>query len=837
MAQIDRFMIAPIKSGLQTDLKSWIIPDDAFESLTDCYVFRGRVRKRFGAQLMNQSVAGDISQLYSRLRINIGNTPGPLNIPGTATQLAIGQAFSVGNDIFTIYQLGAAALTLSTNVAATATINSVANPNTVTFTGEPGGTAVYYYPATPVMGFVTYESDMLNDEPVFAFDQQFAYQYTAGAWQRLAAENQPGAATWTGNNSQFMWGYTYRGIFNSNYYLFVTNFNFPTANPVNTNNDYQRYWDGTAWNFFYPVLNGTFRLISSRLIVPFKNRLICLNTVENNEGVSVGTTTVTTGNFTTVIGGYAYTPGQTFVVGSVVYTIISDTGGAQPMLVTVINSQKQPPTATFDVSTGTIVITGNGYDPIPTIVYYLANPTPTSSTAIQHVNRCRFSQAGNPVNANSWLDTLGTRGGFIDAPTKEQIVSCEFLKDRLIVYFERSTWELVYYGNDVQPFRWQQLNTELGAEATFSTVPFDKVVLGIGNVGVHACNGSNVERVDDKIPDQVFEIENSNNGVYRVYGIRDYYVEMVYWTFPSDSLGTTFPNRVLVYNYKTGSWAFNIDSITAFGYYQQQSTTTWATSMFTWEESYTLWRSGTLQSNFRQVIAGNQEGFTFVVLPDSSVNSASLQITNISISGATITLTVINHNLNSSNTVLDYIYVEYCEGITGLNDEIYSIYAFPDSNTITIIVPGVSGIYTGGGTITRVSNIDIKTKQYNFYVQDGRNAFINKVDFYVDNSITGQVTVDYSVSASTESLIEQGTDTGSFLGTGALETGPYVTQPIRQEITQARLWHPIYPLAEGEVIQLHIYMNNEQMLDPFIVWADFQMHAMTFYTSPTGRLQ
>ena len=29
MAQTDRFMIAPINTGMQTDLKPWLIPDEA----------------------------------------------------------------------------------------------------------------------------------------------------------------------------------------------------------------------------------------------------------------------------------------------------------------------------------------------------------------------------------------------------------------------------------------------------------------------------------------------------------------------------------------------------------------------------------------------------------------------------------------------------------------------------------------------------------------------------------------------------------------------------------------------------------------------------------------
>src|SRR5207247_7694475 len=104
------------------------------------------------------------------------------------------------------------------------------------------------------------------------------------------------------------------------------------------------------------------------------------------------------------------------------------------------------------------------------------------------------------------------KGDSIDAPTSEAIVTALILKDRLIVYFERSTWELVYTGNQVIPFDWQTINIELGAESTQSVVPFDSVILGVGDVGIHSCNGGNVARIDDKIPDEILQVNNSHSG-------------------------------------------------------------------------------------------------------------------------------------------------------------------------------------------------------------------------------------------------------------------------------------------------------------------------------------
>jgi len=85
---------------------------------------------------------------------------------------------------------------------------------------------------------------------------------------------------------------------------------------------------------------------------------------------------------------------------------------------------------------------------------------------IRYKNRCRYSVFGSPLpDDTAWLQypDPGYKGaGWTDAPTTEAIISVGFIKDRLIVYFETSTYELAATGNGVLPFIWQKLNTEFG---------------------------------------------------------------------------------------------------------------------------------------------------------------------------------------------------------------------------------------------------------------------------------------------------------------------------------------------------------------------------------------
>jgi len=828
MAETNRFYIGMLdaNASLQTNLKSFAIPDNAFAQLINAYVWRGRVKKRFGARLMEGTIVptSGLEQIQSRLKIAIATTDaggnlGAIIVPGSITgSSCIGQAFSVGNNFFTVSNTGTPT-TLLTTGPGTGTYDTTTG--SVILAGSNALTTVYFYPSQSVMGLVTYEQSGINAESTVAFDTQFAYQFGANGWIRL------GTATWTGTNSDFFWGTNYRGIANSDVFLYVTN--YVAADVI-------KYYDGSNWNNMSPIVDNTNRILTTRIIVPFKNRLVFLNTIEKAEGIQFSApniTNATTGNFNQTVAG-AYVLGQQFIVGNTIFTIASNAAGLQNMTVASLPGLTNPPTAQFNFATGNLIITGNNNN-LSLPVYFFDG---SSGSSFTYGNRCRFSLNGDPTLANGWISQQPGLGGFIDAPTAEAIVTAQLLKDRLIVYFESSTWELVYTGNQTLPFIWQKINTELGAESTFSQVPFDKVILGVGNVGIHACNGSNVERIDDKIPDSVFEIHNESAGIKRVAGIRDYFAEMVYWTFPDENQSDIYPfnNNVLVYNYKTGSWAFNDDSITAFGYFQSSGTSQyrWEDVDETWEEADFTWTSPQLQGQFRNVIAGNQEGFVFIVDVNESSNCQALQITNLTYSNVfSATFVSVNHNLR----IGEYVKVENCTGVTGLNNTIVQVTDLIDANTFKIaITAALTGIYSGAGTLTKVTPPDIVTKQYNFYASSGRNAYVSKVDCLVTSTASGQCTVDYYVSSSPVGILQQLSTTTTLPGSSILETSPYTLVPY--EAQQLRLWHPVYLWADGEYIQMRFYLTPAQATNVSIAESFFELHAMIFYATPTSsRLQ
>lgn len=739
----DRFLIAPFDkgSGFQTNFKPWMIPDQAFSTLNNAYVWRGRVRKRYGSRWITNTQDG------TRLRVKLGTAAGNVFngfVPREATvpivTPAVGQLFSVGTSYFTVNIVtpGVDDLLRSDGLVGTATFDTspLAGGGAVSLSNVDN-LDVYYYPALPVMGLLTYDQPASINEVTIAFDTRFAYNYTGSGWERLDS----GDATWEGNNSQLFFGVTWVGDNGSDKVFLVTNFN-------QAETDSMRYLDNNVWYAYAPKITNnppsasTEYLFSARILTVFHNHVIALNTWE-----------------------------------------------------------------------GTALNTQNNFQ-----------------------NRARWTGVESPTNNNplAWRQDIPGHGSGLDAATTEAIVGIEFIQDRLIVYFERSTWELVYTGNAVQPFTWQQINTELGCLSTFSVIPFDKMALGIGEVGVHSCNGIGVERIDVSIPQLVDNISNDNQGAARIYGIRDYTAEMVYWAYPD--LATTsanpFCNKTLLYNYVNGTWATNDDVVTAFGYFQKKTGILWDSTTVKWDDDVP-WNSGSNANIQRVVLAGNQQGFTYIIDQGMTTNAPSLQITDIVFLGNSIAL-LVPYNCIPENS---YIYIQNVTGtgtMEDLNGKIFPVLS-SSQDTMGIFFEDISGVYSGGGTISVVSKIEITTKQYSFYIDKAANSCVNKIDFQVKRTDQGQIGVQIMTSSSPTDITAGAAAAGSLIGNGTLVTSPYDLIPY--EKTADRLVHPFTTSATGSFFQMTLTMTDDQMKSVGVMGSDFQLFSMTIYSTPTYRMQ
>ena len=384
---------------------------------------------------------------------------------------------------------------------------------------------------------------------------------------------------------------------------------------------------------------------------------------------------------------------------------------------------------------------------------------PTMSTYTGAVNffaRCRFSQIGDPTDqTNGWRSDIFGRGGFIDAPTNEAIVSAAFFRNTLIVFFEYSTWQLRYIGEYGLPFIFERISSDFGAVSAYSPVVFDQGVMAVSDRGIIQAAANGVTRLDDQIPEQVFSFEIQNNAPNFVHGIRDFEKELVYWNYVDTSNASTtqtYPNTVLVFNYRNNTWAKFRDTITCFGPAQFQFGITWD-SLTTFWESNVRWDNVDDQQYVDYITSGNQQGFINIYnnpdaetpQPVTTLYANTLAITAVNFGVNPTQITIPSHNLVNGEII--YIQGTLWVGTDpGLNNLIYSV-TIIDANTITLntwdfesqsydAVNIIStSVYIGGGRVTLFPKMNIVGKDFNPYQGSGKQFKLSFIDFQLDSNL------------------------------------------------------------------------------------------------------
>ncbi len=853
------FAIVNMKEGMRRDLKPFLISNDSFPDLQNAYLFRGRIQRR--------SCFSKVGTGQSRLRYSLGTTNVPpaiftnftlINIPLTS---GISQ-FSV-DDVF-LTDSGTAAnptTLLSTNALYVGTLDRTTGALTITHPSMIA-TPVYYYPGLPVMGLRVREQDALNDEVLIAFDTEFSYIFDVGTADFKGANTYKTTQNvffWSGQNYDLFWTYNYYQV------MWATNNNpgingydvtagtnavnctftapaghniaiddviqIMVTSPVTTITGFTFLVTNVAGNDITinnPVAPGS---VWSGTIIQINKRTLNISGSHLGDGIKwfdgPGSGTGWANFIPPLTGQSADVPNPPYLRGALMLLPYKDrlvalsTWEANGIDAAV--NYKQRARWCQD---GTPFYTQNNNTPAKSRTSYLL---PANTTAQQD----SWFSGGNDIG----------KGGFIDAPTGEAIVAAEFIKDTLIVYFERSTWQLVYTGNQVLPFVWQRINTELGSESTFSIVPFDRGVFGVGNYGIITCDSVNVTRIDQKIPDEVFKFQNQNNGVKRVVGIRDYNSQLVYWTYPlrqlqdglTQTYALTFPNQILLYNYLDGSWAQFDDSFTCFGYWQSFADKTWADydndkppedPQDAWKNLDFTWNSQVIQAKYPDVVAGNQRGFVFVFsqLQNLGQNEPSLEISNFNDPDLNPEDIVCpDHNLS----IGQFITINSATGFTGANGKVFKV-AATTQNTFTAqdstgaFLLGTG--YTGGGLITVLPNFTITTKDFNPFYEKGDSVRVNYIDIYMDRTDTGQFTSEFFTNSVDSDPIE----------TDIVSTSPEPANSYSQ--AQQRIWHRIYSNTFGSFFQNKFTLSDDQMFDLDITTEDVTIHGLIYYVDAAGRL-
>lgn len=391
---------------------------------------------------------------------------------------------------------------------------------------------------------------------------------------------------------------------------------------------------------------------------------------------------------------------------------------------------------------------------------------PTASTftgATQFFARCRFSQLGDPTDqTNGWRSDIFGRGGFIDAPTNESIVSAAFFRNTLIVFFEYSTWQLRYIGEYGLPFIWERISSDFGAVCSYSPIVFDQGVMGVSDRGIIQAAANGVTRLDDQIPEQVFSFEIQNNAPNFVHGVRDFEKELVYWNYLDTANSSTtqnYPNTVIVFNYRNNTWAKFRDTITCFGTSQFQFGITWD-SLTTFWESNVSWDNVDDQQYVDYVTAGTQHGFINIYQnpeaetpqPVTTLYAPTLAIIGINVAVSPNTVTIPDHNLQNG----EIIYIQNTLWVSGsppvpatdpgFNNVIFNV-TVVDKDTITLgiwdfatqsyntVNLSSTSTYIGNGIVTLFPKMNLQGKDFNPFQGAGKQFKLSYIDFQMDSNV------------------------------------------------------------------------------------------------------
>ena len=609
----DPLLIAPYKSGLIQYYKPFLIGNDAFTELDNCYSWRGIIKKREGSLVLARTPVYRVVNAIN----GITNASPPVVTTSTAHGLLTGDMVYLENVV--------------TNNGTVSTI-ATGFPTIVTTTGNHGmsaGQTVFLTGVNGVIGGTTQDPFDFNNE---------VYSIISVTPTTMSL-NTTSTGTYTSGGTVFVAGLDGRDN-NESFVITVTGANTFTLQNLNTGVNFPASGAAQSADIYLPIVGTRIFIISSsgdeRLIVFTPRQAFQFNPNTNVlDNISFDTTTAAivwqgtkdnffyTSNYATVM----------WATNNIANTTLQPTGirfynGS----LTAGWSDFQPQLSTGRYLNSALIVLPYKGRLVVLNTLEGGNAPPPGQANQNFFSRARWSQIGTPFvanaptgfsnDANAWRDDIPGRGGFIDADTSERIISASIIQDTLIVSFQFSTWRLTYTGNETLPFIWERINNQLGSEGTFSDVPFDDRKLTISRRGIVGCSFNSVERIDLLVPDFVdsFEAGQIGEGLNRIQGIRDFQKRLVYWIYGDQADNAQTPNKILCYNYVDNTWATFTQSFTTLGNYKKTTDNTWSTWTSIWDGDTSTWDTPLDQSNTILVVAGDKTGRVWEIM-DSEVST------------------------------------------------------------------------------------------------------------------------------------------------------------------------------------------------------------------------
>lgn len=207
------------------------------------------------------------------------------------------------------------------------------------------------------------------------------------------------------------------------------------------------------------------------------------------------------------------------------------------------------------------------------------------------------------TGATAWDEAVG--GGFIDADTGEDIVSFAFAKDRVVVAFEDSIWTLVDTGDVELPLRWERIDEDQLIDARMGSISWRQTGLFFGTSGITAADNFTVQPFDARIPNVVDDFDGTAQS--NVFAGHNREARQIWWLYPS--AGNSIPDKSLIYNTEDRSFSKYELNFMVMAQFSSSQDSTWSSILDTWEQLDRPWFSFATQAQNPIVLAGDKYGF------------------------------------------------------------------------------------------------------------------------------------------------------------------------------------------------------------------------------------
>lgn len=761
----NKFLIAPFNTGLQNNERPFLIPDDAFAVLKNAQIYRGKLIKRFGTRYCYGLTPSPGDQVESRLRVNLGTTDANGFFPAPATYFKVPGANSVLDNMGQMFSVED-----TTNAVQHLTVNDNAAAGVLGRSGNPSGNYYTIAGAQPI-GSV-YISNAGANKIVYYYPSTpvmgFAYMID-GSYNSTFAFDTQFAYEWiTGN-----W------LRSGAEALPLLAAIAPDAQV------YPSIWTSTDSNYF------TYCMYKYDA-TPEYNIMI----VSNNDGIDH-------------LRYYTHS-----AIGAPVSQIARTWKEFRPSIGNLASPN------TLYVRTARLMFQFHNQ-----LVMVNIEEDSSPGNKVRYQGKARWSKPGNILDTTT---DMFPANYYENAPVDEAALGGYILRDHLIIFFENSVWELVYTGNPSNYYVWKEINSKYGILSTTCLVPIDWNLVAISNKGIISCNGAQVQTIDSKIPDEVFNYSTGLPSFPRISGTIDFKTRNLYFTFPSneETVNKPFLRNILTLNYDTGCWSKIDDTFTTFGSFYEGT-------------------NAPINEKYKRTIAGNQSGFITVLDYSINRNAGLLSIYDITFPGTVEIRIYIKDHCLSDN---DYILIEDCvqsplfptsptDNITSFNNKIFKVINADNSDFVIINRdPGetLNGHYGGKGVVSKITPIDIETKDFSFYIKEGRKSYISGNNLLIKRDSNGEITIDTYASTSYILLGAAGVASGCKIGTNKLSFKGYNAYENTQDI----IWHKMYFNARGDSIKFKLYLTDDtyrassQVRNVNKAHASFELNAMIIDAEP-----